>query len=440
MTHRRPTPAMSATAPSRRVVLKSGLGLAFSLACAPVLAACGKGSSSSDRALTFGLTSDLFPAVKKPVAAYAAKHGLKITVREMPSDTDSYFAQMRTELQSGSTNVDVFAGDVSWPAQFGAHGWLADLSESFTPSQRAAYLPATIASNTYDGKLYGVPFFTDVGLLYYRKDLLDKAGFSEPPVTWQELQDMAHKVMTDQHIANGFTFTGATYEGGTLLGNEFIQTCGGKVLDGDHVTADSPEVIRGLETELSMVTSGVSPAAVANYQEGDAEAPFLAGQAVFHRNWAYVFGDLSNAETSKVDPSQVGVTSVPRLSASVPPVNLGGGWSLYINAQSSQRDSAFELAQFISSARQQTRTATTIGYLPTRTSLYDDQGLIDSQPAIKQAKTQIAQTVTPPQSPYYADMSHVMATQFNACLKGAATPEEAAQQLQTQLTQILEAQ
>ncbi len=423
--------------PSRRDVLKYGVGLAAGLGAAPLLTACGSGSGSSSGSLTLGMTSDLFPALKNPVAAWAKQHGLKVTIREMPSDTGTYFAQMRTELQAGSADIDVFAGDNSWPAQFAANGWLADLSHLFPSAQHSAYLPAAVASNVYKGKTYGVPFFTDVGLLYYRKDLLDQAGYSNPPTTWAELQDMAKKIMSDQHIPNGLTFTGATYEGGTLLGTEFIETCGGKVIDGTTVSADSPAAIKGLETQRSMITSGVSPAAVANYQEGDAEAPFLAGRAVFLRNWAYVFGDLHNSSTSKIHPSQVGITSIPRLTTDIAPVNVGGGWNLYINAASTNQHYAFTLIEFISSVQQQMHTASTIGYLPTRTSVYGDKTLIANQPAIAQAKTEIAQTITPPQSPYYADMSQVMATQFNANLQGTTSPAAAAEQIQKQLTQIV---
>ncbi len=384
------------------------------------------------------MTNDLFPALKDEIAKFGKKEGIDITVREMPSDTGAYFDQMRTMLQAGSGEVDVFAGDVSWPAQFGSNGWLADLSKQFTPAERKAYLPSSVEGNEWEGKIYGIPFFTDVGLLFYRKDLLAKAGYSGPPETWDELKEMALKVMSeDPSIEDGFTFTGARYEGGTILGNEFIETSGGSVIDGDTVEADQPPAIEGLETQRSMVTSGVSPAAVANFEEGDAATPFLAGRSVFLRNWAYVFGELSNPEVSEIKPSEVGVASVPRASTEIPPVNVGGGWNLYVNEYSDSQEAAIALAKFISSEEQQIHTAETIGYLPTRTAVYEDPALIRSQPAIAQGKAQIAQAVTPPKSPYYGDMSAIMAEQFNKSLSGAISPADAAEEIQSGLESIV---
>ena len=431
----RPTRARRILRPTagRATIAALVLGLAL------LFSACGGSSSSGgEKSLTLGMTSDLFPALKAPIAKWGSEHGIDVTIREMPSDTNAYFDQMRTMLQAGSGEVDLFAGDVSWPAQFGSNGWLADLSSEFTPEERKAYFPAFVESNEWEGKVYGIPFFTDVGLLYYRKDLLAKAGYSKPPETWDELKEMSKKIMAeDPSISDGFTFTGARYEGGTLLGNEFIETSGGTVINGEKVEAESTQSLEGIETQRSMVTEGVSPAAVANYEEGDAEAPFLAGRSVFLRNWAYVFGDIANPELSEIKPSQVGVTSVPRASTSIPPVNVGGGWNLYVNAYSNSQKAAVELAKFISSEAQQKHTAETIGYLPTREAVYEDQRLIESQPAIAQGKTEISQTVTPPKSPYYADMSAVMAEQFNKSLSGATSPADAAAAIQSGLESII---
>ncbi|TCJ18911.1 extracellular solute-binding protein, partial [Rubrobacter taiwanensis] len=75
----------------------------------------------------------------------------------------------------------MISGDVIWPAQFAANGWIVDLSDRF--GNRGDFLEGTIQSNTYEGAIYGVPWFTDAGMLYYRADLLEEAGV-EPPTTW----------------------------------------------------------------------------------------------------------------------------------------------------------------------------------------------------------------------------------------------------------------
>ena len=127
--------------------------------------------------------------------------GFKVKQRVMPSDTGQYFDKLRTEFQAGGGDIDIIIGDVIWPAQFAVNGWVSDLSDRFTDTD--AFLPGPMTAATYDGKVWAVPWYTDAGLLYYRQDLLDKAGFSEPPETWDDLMEMAAKVQgfTPQQIA-----------------------------------------------------------------------------------------------------------------------------------------------------------------------------------------------------------------------------------------------
>ena len=99
------------------------------------------------------------------------------------------FDALNAQFQSGETSIDVIGGDVVWPAQFAAGGYIADLSDRFPGEEREAFLPAAIEANTYEGKIYGVPWYTDAGMLYYRRDLLEGSGFSEPPRTWDELKE-----------------------------------------------------------------------------------------------------------------------------------------------------------------------------------------------------------------------------------------------------------
>jgi multiple sugar transport system substrate-binding protein len=431
----------------RREFLKYG-GTTVAAASFLGLAGCGGGSSkgvsgSGTGTVKIGMTNDLFPAFTQghvaPFTRFGAQHKIDVAVVTESSNTDTYFEQLRTQLQAGAAEVDVIAGDVSWPPQFGSQGWLADLSSRFPSSQQAAFLRAGLDANTWNGKIYGVPFYWDDGYLFYRKDLLEKSGYSAPPQTWSELQEMALKVMRDHKLKYGFTFTGANYEGGTLLGMEFMRTCGANPIQGNTVAANTPEAIEGLKVQRSMITSGVSPQACAEYMEGMVEGPFIAGDSVFLRNWNYMYGVIGTPSQSKVHPSQVGIAPIPRASSAIAPVNVGGGWNLYINAYSKNQDAAWKLIQFMTSPAQQTYTFEKIQYVPTLTSLIDSSALAKlepfSGPAL--ARSQIQETVAPPKNPFYKDMSTAMAAQFQANVLGKVTPEQAAGNVQTKLEQII---
>src|SRR5215210_1660244 len=162
---------------TRRDFLKVGGG---GLAGAALLgvAGCGGGGGEGSGNLIFSHGPEESGVVKKQLDAFNQQHKGKIQVqwRQMPADTGQYFDQLRTEFQAGGGEIDVISGDVIWPAQFAANGWILDLSDRFPESEQQKFLPATIESNTYEGAIYGVPWFTDVGMIYYRKDLLQKSG------------------------------------------------------------------------------------------------------------------------------------------------------------------------------------------------------------------------------------------------------------------------
>lgn len=414
------------------------LGLAGAAIAGPtLLTACG--SSKEKTQVVFGATPDIAKAVEKSIAQFndSKVTAKPVKVRIMPADSSQFLDQMRTQLQAGSADIDVFGGDISWAAQFAPNGWLADLSERFTPELRSQHLKAAVDANVVDGKVYGVPWYWDAGLLYYRKDLLERAGYSAPPATWDELREMALKVSRDTKTPNGFNFQGANYEGGTVNGIEYIRAAGGDVLTDGKVSIGSAQAVEGLTIERAMVTSGVAPAGVANYKEDECLAGFLGGKTVFTRQWVYLYGKVTDKQQSVLSPAQIGVAELPVARAGVTPVNVGGGWNCMVNATSRNQDDAWKLVQHLTAPEQQKALASGYAFLPTRPALYDDKDILKAMPVIRLAKQAIEHTTVPPLTAYYSDMSLAMAKTFNASLRGAISPAQAAAQLQTALDQIV---
>src|SRR5919199_1877381 len=226
--------------PKRILSRKSFLKLSASgLAGVALLGTAGCASKEEENGEPVQLTFSHGPAesgiFRHQIDEFNQMHEGEIQVRyrEMPADTGEYFEQLRTEFQAGGGEIDVISGDVTWPAHFAAQGWISDLSGRFTPDEREQHLSQTVKSNTYENGIYGVPWFTDAGMLYYRKDLLEESGISEPPRTWDELKEQARKVQKDSGVKFGYVFQGADYEGGVINGLEYIWTSRGDVLDPD---------------------------------------------------------------------------------------------------------------------------------------------------------------------------------------------------------------
>jgi multiple sugar transport system substrate-binding protein len=426
---------------NRRDFLKiSGAGLAGAALLGT--AGCGGGGGAAGNTLVFSMGPDDTGAYHDLVNKFNKQHKgeFQVQYRTMPSDTGQYFDQLRTEFQAGGGEIDVIGGDVIWPAQFAAQGWIVDFSDRMPESEQSKYLSGPIESLTYDGKIWGVPWYTDAGMLYYRKDLLEQSGISAPPKTWPELKEMAEQVSQETGTKFPFVFQGSEYEGGVCNGAEYIYTHGGNILDPadpNKVVIDSPEAIAGLTTEQSMVEDGVSPQAVSTYTEEETDPAFLNGTAVFARNWPYMYA-LAGTSGFKVQPEQIAVAPLPVGEPDPTIAATLGGWNFLVSAASDMQDEAWEFIQFMTTAASQKYSAVNATVLPTLKSSYDDPEIAEAIPVIKLGTEAIQSARPRPVSPYYGDMSLEMAEQFAAVVKGDTSPEQAAKSLQTSLENIIE--
>ena len=427
---------------SRKHFLKmGGTGLAgAALLGSGALAGCGGGGAEGDD-IIFSWGSDDTGVLPKLIDAFNKQSdGFKVSYREMPSDTGQYFDQLRTQFQAGASDIDVIGGDVIWPAQFAANGYIVDLSDRFTDSDE--FLPGPMEAMKFEDGIFGVPWYTDAGLLYYRKDLLEKAGFSEPPKTWDELKEQAKKAQQDEGLPFGFVFQGGEYEGGVCNGLEYIRTHGGDVLDPDDpnkVVVESPESVAGLTTERAMIEDGVTTRAVLQYQEDQSHGAFVRGDSVFLRNWPYVYALLSDPKESEIKPDQVGIAAMPVEGAQS--ASALGGWNFLVNAASEKQDQAWEFIRWMTEPEQLKRNALEGSKLPVRRELYEDQDILDKVPVARLGKDVIIENSRPrPVSPVYSDVSLEMAEKFNASLAGEMSPEDAVATLQKELSSIVKQQ
>jgi multiple sugar transport system substrate-binding protein len=404
------------------------------------LAGCGGSEQGGSGTVIYAEGPDETGVLPKLLKDFNARYKGKYKVehREMPADTGSYLDKLTTELQSGKSDIDIIAGDVIWAAQLAANGWLLDLSDRFTAELQDEFIPGNVKSNEYEGKIWGVPFVTGAGLLYYRKDLLEKSGFSGPPATYDELKEMALKTRKDSGTKFGSVFQGANYEGGVCNALEYIWNFGGDVLDGREVVVDSPEAIAGLSEYRSMISDGVTTRAMATYMEEESQAAFLNGDAVFMRNWSYVYALASDPALSRIEQEQVGLSTLPVAEAGESSTNVLGATNLYVNAKTQSEEGSWALIRYLTAPEQQKLRAAEGARIPVLKSSYQDEQLLREMPVMELGKKAL-QTVRPrPVSPYYSDMSLEMAEQFNAILTGEAPPEQGARTLQMNLQQIIE--
>jgi len=431
-------------------LLAAALGLATtSMLIAPLQA---KGGATE---IVFASGTDDTGTVQRLVDAFneANRGTIHVTWRQMGRESDAHRRQLVKELSSGAGGVDLIASDVIWTAEFAKNRWVEDLTRRFYRAyNRDSFLAPALGSATYRLRIWGVPWYTDAGLLFYRTDKLAQSGFAAPPATWEELARMARKVMQDAGIRHGFVFQGAEYEGGAVNAAEYIWSAGGELMTGqltvtgavlpgmtetDSVLVGSDAAARGLDIARKLVAEKVSPAAVASFREREALDAFVAGDAVFFRSWPYVYGALRQAGFT---PDQFGVAPLPAASAGGRSASCLGGWNLMINASSSksERDAAWKLIRYLTAPAQQKRQAREAGLLPILLDLYEDPDLVKEVPVIGLGKEVLTSRLhARPISPFYSEMSARIARAFNRTLKGELTGAEAAQILDKELRAIV---
>ena len=134
--------------------------------------------------------------------AWAKQTGNEVKLVSTPADAQERLALYQSLLASKSDKVDIFQIDVVWPGILAKQ--FLDLNQFIEPAKLDGYFQTLIANNTVDGQLVGVPWFVDAGMLYYRKDLLDKYGLKAPE-TWSDLEAAAKKVMEGEKGIEGLS-------------------------------------------------------------------------------------------------------------------------------------------------------------------------------------------------------------------------------------------
>jgi multiple sugar transport system substrate-binding protein len=359
-----------------------------------------------------------------------------ITVRDeiLPSSTDEQHQFYVINLEGKSPDFDVISMDVIWVPEFARAGWLRDLGRLLPGREKEDFFPGPMQAVTYEDKIYAIPWYIDAGLLYYRKDLLHKYGFS-PPETWQQLAGTAQHIMEREKGIYGFLWQGKQYEGLVCNVLEYFWSNGGDVLrEGKAVIASDQDIqALGFMRDL-IVKYRVSPPLVTNAIEETTRHIFGNGKAVFMRNWPYAW-NIFEKQDSPVK-GKVGVALLPSFLKGMSASTLGG-WQLGVNRYSKLPGEAEKLVRFLTRPDSQKTLALTIGYKPTRKSLYADEDLRKAQPFIAALYEVFMKAKPRPVSPYYMMITQVMQPEFSAAISGIKSPAEALQSAEKQITHIL---
>nr|WP_329052025.1 extracellular solute-binding protein [Streptomyces violaceus] len=296
------------------------------------------------------------------------RHGYQARLVELPGSADQQRSQLLGALQSGSADYDVVNLDVTWIPEFAESGLVRPLTDAAVKSP-GDLIPSVNSTSYWDGKRYAVPFNSDAGLLYYRKDHLRKASASRTElsggVTWDELRDLIDAVDPAGDNA-GWTTQLAAYEGRTVNAIEAFASAvpGFRLTDRDGEYVATREQLTAGVTELrARTTKAYTLKEAPESREAESLSAFAEGRTTFLRHWPYVYPTLY--ETFK---GKLGVARLPGKAV------LGGQNLAVTSSMSGQRAAkAEELIAFLTDPDSE-RCLLRAGFAATRASAYQESG------------------------------------------------------------------
>ena len=371
----------------------------------------------------------LVPAAERPYWVPIAKTfsaawpNVTVEMVEGPTSADLRENLYTAALLARDDSFDLVYMDVTWTPKFAAAGFLLPLDERFSATELEALLPSAVQAGKFRGRLYRIPVRTDVGLLYYRSDLLAQAGIA-PPETFDDVVGIARDLGAPPERW-GLVWQGSQYEGLVCIYLEVLHGHGGFWVDADtlEVGLDRPPALAALEFLVSSRRpDGISPPGVTTYKEDEGRRVFQDGRAVFLLSWSYVWR-LAQAEGSPV-AGKVAVRSVVHLPGRTGAGTLGG-WGLGISRFSRRPDLALAFVRHAISLDGQRLLCRDTGYAPTRTGAYDDPLLRAANPFLAQLLPLHARAVARPAIPRYAQASDILQRHLSAALAGIVPASQA---------------
>ena len=425
---------------SRRARVFLGLGLLLPsvlnlLSCGSQLSGPRQSSERPKRALEVLLCSWLKDQLFEHNFFKSFGERNRILVQFVPNTRLALYQQL---FRAHSSKPDLAEIDIVWPGILSDD--LIDL-RPFLKESTNDFAPGLLDSYTVQGRLLALPMFVDVGVLYYRADLLEKYGFRRPPRTWDELEMMAARIQQGERRKGnkdfwGYVWQGALSEGGTCNALEWQSSAGAGnfVENTGRVHVRSALFVAALKRALRWMGS-ISPPAEYVYWEDDSMNLWDSGHTAFMRNWASGYGHIS--ENASKHQWRIAVAPLPGAAGG----HRGtlGGLGMGISKYAANRDLAIKaLFELGGQAGDLERLMMTNG-IPSHITVSERQDVKSRTLLLATSSELMKGLVARPSGvlgTHYAEASHAYAMAVNNVLRRKQTPESALADLETKLVAL----
>lgn len=370
------------------------------LAAAAVACAGGASRPSGRTTLDWYNFPDDSGALQQAADRCSRASGGRYVIRynKLPRTADGQRQQLVRRLAAHDPALDILGLDVTWAPEFAEAGWIRPWTGARRAEAARDTLAAPLRTATWKGRLYAVPYNTNVQLLWYRADLVPK-----PPTTWAGMLKTA-RALAKAGKPHRIEVQGAQYEGLTVWFNTLVASAGGSILNAD-ATAPSlgPPAVRAAGIMRDLAVSAAADPSLPNQTEDQNRLAMESGSAAFQLNYPFVYPAMK-ADNPALFP-HLRWARYPQVEAGRPARVTIGGIDLAVGSYSRRPELAFEAALCLRDRDNQRTAALRGGLPPTLRSLYDDPQVRRSYPFAQDILAELENAALRPQTPAYQNVS-----------------------------------
>jgi multiple sugar transport system substrate-binding protein len=324
--------------------------------------------------------------------------------------------------------------DVIWPDEFIKAGYLLDVTNRITPEMKSGIFPAAFNGVTRNGKVYGMPWLMDVKYFMYNQDILQQAGITAPPKTWEELVDQAKIIKQKGLVEFPIDWSWNQKEGVVCDFTALLFGNGGTFVDANGKPAFNNEKgVQVLTWMKQTLDDGLSNPSSISSDENAVRDTFIAGKAAYAVNWLNQYSD-SNDPTKSQIPGKAAFAPMPVFKAGadagIKSSSVDGSSSFGIMATTPYPDQVWKFLTYLTSNEVQTKFSAEM--LP----IWQDDFKGDQLTALKAATPTNPVTVPAflgqfpfanerPTVAYYNEASAALQLAIQEALTGIKTPQQA---------------
>lgn len=358
-----------------------------------------------------------------------ANPGQPVTLRELSTDPDQRYTALSDAGKASRGEYTVMALEPDWVPEFADSGWVAPLPTADIPTD--GLLPAVAEAGTFHGKRYALGVSADADVLYYRKDLLDRAKLKAPR-TWNELNTACAAVRTRQLKCLGTALAPTTDLTASVA--QAIYSAGGSLVDDKGtVVISSKAATAGVNRLTKAVGDATIPTEALSWRDDQAAQAFADGELVFLQSGTEAWRSAQAAGSASRVAGKVAVARVPGETGYG--VAVSGGYQLAIAEHARNQGTAVDFMRWLDSEPAQRVLLRQGSIAPALASIYADP-TVAKQPSFAAFADSIKASRALPSTTKFAEFSKDVSDALAPVISGDTAAIPALEQLQKRLTDL----